>query len=256
MGGAIATTASLLPRRFVLDHLNELHSALTGKIPAPSPRLTIDKFLAESNIHYHRLILGGNEIFHSRVDSPTSPRFQRTPWWLILAAFGPGIMVMLADTDAGSIVTAAQSGAVWGYAMVLPQLLLIPMVYLVQEITIRLALGTGKGHGELIRERFGNHWAIVSVSTLFLSGLGSLVTEFSGIAGVGMLFGIRPFVSVPFATVLLVVLGLSGSYRKIERIGIAVGLMELCMIPAAIAAHPHVSQFLHGLETVPVGRPS
>ena len=33
--------------------------------------------------------------------------------WRFPAVFGPGIMVMLADTDAGSIVTAAQSGARW-----------------------------------------------------------------------------------------------------------------------------------------------
>lgn len=57
---------------------------------------------------------------------------------------GPGILMMLADTDAGSIVTAAQSGAQWGYTMILPQFILIPMVYLVQEITVRLGLATGR----------------------------------------------------------------------------------------------------------------
>lgn len=57
---------------------------------------------------------------------------------------GPGILMMLADTDAGSIVTAAQSGAQWGYTMILSQLILIPMVYLVQEITVRLGLATGR----------------------------------------------------------------------------------------------------------------
>lgn len=169
-----------------------------------------------------------------------------------LAIFGPGIIVMLANTDAGCIITAAQSGAEWGYAMVLPQLILIPIVYLVQEITVRLGIVTGKGHGELIRERFGRKWAIFSVTTLFLSAIGALVTEFSGIAGVGALFGISPRYSVSVATILLIVIGLTGSYKRVERIGIAMGLFELLLVPAAMMAHPNGHQLLQGLGTIPI----
>lgn len=176
--------------------------------------------------------------------------------FLGLSLFGPGIIVMLANTDAGCIVTAAQSGAQWGYAMVLPQLILIPIVYLVQEITVKLGIITGKGHGDLIREHFGTKWALLSVSTLFLSAVGALVTEFSGIAGVGNLFGISPKVSVSIATVLLIVLGLTGSYKKVEHIGIAIGLFELLLVPAALMAHPRSHDILHGLSTVPIGNQS
>ncbi|GEO27088.1 hypothetical protein AAC03nite_28730 [Alicyclobacillus acidoterrestris] len=172
-------------------------------------------------------------------------------FWM-LGIFGPGIIVMLANTDAGCIITAAQSGAAWGYAMVLPQLILIPIVYLVQEITVRLGVVTGKGHGELIRERFGQKWAIFSVSTLFLSAIGALVTEFSGIAGVGELFGISPKYSVSAATIILILLGLTGSYKRVERIGIAMGLFELLLVPAAVMAHPSGHQLLHGLATIPL----
>jgi Mn2+/Fe2+ NRAMP family transporter len=72
-----------------------------------------------------------------------------------IAVWGPGLLVMLADTDAGNVVTAAQSGAQWGYRLLPLVLLLIPMLYMVQELTVRLGLYTGRGHGELIRERFG-----------------------------------------------------------------------------------------------------
>ena len=98
---------------------------------------------------------------------------------------------MLADTDAGSIITAAQSVAQWSYSMILPQLLLIPFLYVVQEMTVRLGLITGKGHGELIRKHFGVGWAFIFVFTLFLSAVGALVTEFVGIAGVGNSFTFR-----------------------------------------------------------------
>ncbi len=173
-----------------------------------------------------------------------------------LAIFGPGIIVMLANTDAGCIVTAAQSGAQFGFAMVLPQILLIPIVYIVQEITVRLGIVTGKGHGELIREKFGKKWAILSVTTLFLSSIGALVTEFSGIAGVGNLFGIPPWFSVSLATILLIVIGLTGSYKRVERIGIAIGLFELLLVPAAWMAHPNTDELLRGLTTVPLHQPS
>jgi Mn2+/Fe2+ NRAMP family transporter len=130
---------------------------------------------------------------------------------MLLATFGPGVIVMLANTDAGCIVTAAQSGAQWGYAMVLPQIILIPIVYLIQEITVRLGAVTGKGHGELIKTHFGTKWAFVSVGTLFLSSIGALVTEFSGIAGVGNLFGISPKFSVSIATLVLILLGVTAT---------------------------------------------
>ncbi|WDM02868.1 divalent metal cation transporter [Alicyclobacillus cycloheptanicus] len=163
---------------------------------------------------------------------------------------------MLANTDAGCIITAAQSGAQWGYAMVLPQLVLIPIVYLVQEITVRLGVATGKGHGDLIREHFGQKWAWLSVSTLFLSAIGALVTEFSGVAGVGELFGISPRYSVSVATLILIGLGFTGSYKRVERIGIAMGLFELLLLPAALMAHPSAHALWSGLSTIPLGNPS
>ena len=138
--------------------------------------------------------------------------------------------------------------------MILPQLLLIPFLYVVQEMTVRLGLITGKGHGELIREHFGVGWAFISVFTLFLSAVGALVTEFVGIAGVGELFHIPLWVSVPLVTALLVVTGLTGSYRHVERIGLAVGLLELFFLPAALMAHPDWRQLAHGLTSVPLNQ--
>ena len=84
------------------------------------------------------------------------PRVSRRRWaWAaLLAVWGPGIIVMLADCDAGCLITAAQSGAQWGYRLILPSLLLIPVLYVVQEMTVRLGIHTGQGHSALIRERF------------------------------------------------------------------------------------------------------
>ena len=95
-----------------------------------------------------------------------------------LAIAGPGLVVMLADTDVGSVITAAQSGAQWGYRLLALQFVLIPILYIVQELTVRLGIFTGKGHGELIRETFGKFWAYVSVAGLSIATTGALLTEF------------------------------------------------------------------------------
>jgi Mn2+/Fe2+ NRAMP family transporter len=179
--------------------------------------------------------------------------------WLLaglLAVWGPGLVVMLADTDVGSLITAAQSGTQFRYTMILPQLILVPILYFVQEMTIRLGVVTGKGHGALIRERFGRGWAMLSAFTLFASSIGALLTEFAGVAGVGELFGISRFVSIPVATAFLIGIAMTGSYQRAERIGIAFGLAELAFIPAMIMSHPNVHQVLKGLTHLPLSNSS
>nr|WP_306439442.1 divalent metal cation transporter [Mycobacterium simiae] len=176
--------------------------------------------------------------------------------WALLAVWGPGLVVMLADTDAGSLITAAQSGAQWGYRMVLPQLILMPILYVVQEMTVRLGIVTRRGHGALIRERFGRGWAWLSALTLFASAIGALLTEFAGVAGVGELFGVSRWISIPIATVMLLGLALTGSYRRVERIGLAIGAAELAFLVAMVMARPQLDQLLKGLTSMPLGNSS
>jgi NRAMP (natural resistance-associated macrophage protein)-like metal ion transporter len=153
---------------------------------------------------------------------------------------GPGLMVMLADTEAGSVVTAAQSGASWGYRLLPLELLLIPVLYVVMELTVRLGATTGKGHAEAIRERFGPRWAAVSVGTLLISATGALVTEFAGIAAVGGFVGLTPAVTVPLAAAFLLAVVLASGYRRVELIGLTLGSFELAFLVVAIIAHPKI----------------
>jgi len=169
----------------------------------------------------------------------------------LLAVWGPGLVVMLADTDAGSLITAAQSGARFGDAMVLPELALVPVLVVVQEIVVRLGTVTGKGHGCLIRERFGPTWGLVSAATLFASAIGALLTEFAGIAGVGELFGISKWLSIPVTTAFLVGLAFTRSYRRVERVAVALGLAELAFVPAMLLTHPRLHEVLAGLASFP-----
>ena len=175
-----------------------------------------------------------------------SPRLSRA-----LAVFGPGIVVMLADTDVGSIITAGQSGAQWGYRLLLLQVVLIPILYMVQELTVRLGIFTGRGHGELIRDTFGGFWAWVSVAGLAVATFGALVTELAGVAGIGELYGVHRAVSLTVATVALLAVVMSGSYRRVERVAIALGLFELAFFVVAWWAHPSVAEMVTQAVEIP-----
>jgi NRAMP (natural resistance-associated macrophage protein)-like metal ion transporter len=159
-----------------------------------------------------------------------------------LAVLGPGLVVMLADTDVGSIITAGQSGVQWGYKLLLLQAVLVPILYMVQELTVRLGVFTGRGHGELIRDTFGRFWAWVSVGGLAIATVGALLTELSGVAGVGELYGIPRAISLALAGGALLLVVLTGSYRRVERAAIAVGLFEFAFFGVAWAAHPDLGQ--------------
>jgi Mn2+/Fe2+ NRAMP family transporter len=174
--------------------------------------------------------------------------------WLFrsIAVWGPGLLVMLADTDAGNVVTAAQSGAQWGYRLLPLVLLLIPMLYMVQELTVRLGLYTGLGHGELIRARFGLGWAWLSTLGLAGAVVGSLITEFTGVAGIGQLFGLSRSFTLPLAAATLLIIVASGSYKRVERAALIVGLFELAFFAVAWAARPSLTALARDAIDLPV----
>src|SRR3984957_5340569 len=157
-----------------------------------------------------------------------------------ISVWGPGLLVMLADTDAGNVVTSAQAGATWGYRFLPLLLLLIPMLYMDQELTVRLGIFTGRGYGELIRERFGAGWAWLSLIGLAAAVIGSLGAEFTGVAGIGELYGLSRALTLPIAVVALLAIVGTGSYRRVERTAIFVGLFELAFFVVAWAAHPRL----------------
>ncbi|KOY71932.1 Mn2+ and Fe2+ transporter of the NRAMP family [Apilactobacillus kunkeei DSM 12361 = ATCC 700308] len=194
------------------------------------------------------------ERIDSEINDTLSDRLKR--FWLELKKWliviGPGLIVMLADTDAGCLITAAQSGASYGYSMILPQLLLIPILFMVQEMTVRLGIVTKKGHGELIREYFGKFWAYVSAITLMISTIGALLTEFIGIAGVGELFGISKWITVPLSAFGLILIAFLGSYRRVEKIGIIFGLFELAFVIGIFMVHPNMDSIMNGIQSIPI----
>src|SRR5438067_4304095 len=175
--------------------------------------------------------------------APRAPYFS---WRRFTAVAGPGIVVMLADTDAGSVITAAQSGAEWGYRLLLLQLVLAPILYMVQELTVRLGIVSGKGHAELIGDHYGRGWAWLSVITLVVACIGALLSELSGLAGVGLLMGVPAPVTMVLVVGALILMAYRGSYLTVERIAIVVGAFELVFLAVAFQAEPDLSALARG----------
>ena len=171
---------------------------------------------------------------------------------LMLLVVGPGLVVMLADTDAGSIITAAQCGALWGYKLLALQFILMPILFIVQELAVRLGIVTQKGHGELIKNKFGKICAWLSVGTLIISCIGAMLSEFSGLAGVGNLFGVPTYAVMILVVVFLSVVVLTGSYRSVERIALFFGLFEFVFFVVALMAHPSLHEMLTSIRDVPI----
>jgi len=185
----------------------------------------------------------------SRVEAIAKPR----PIWLFVANIGPGILVMLADTDAGNVITAAQSGAQWGYRL-LPLLLgLIPVLYMVQELAVRLGIFTDRGYSELVRHHFGSRWAWISAALLTVAVAGSMVTEFAAVAGIGELYGVSRNLTLPLAALALLVIVLSGSYRRVERVAILIGSFELAFLIVAATTRPNIGTVAREVFDIPLG---
>ncbi len=146
---------------------------------------------------------------------------------------GPGWLVMLADVDAPSILTAMQSGYYLGYAMIPWLLILTIPLYFIQELTIRAALGSGKGMGELLKESYGAPIAFLSLIAMLLIDGAAYIGEYASIAAIGIIFGIPVVVSIALTLVFHTgIIAVGGSYKRVENTLIAVSAFILIYLVA------------------------
>ena len=139
---------------------------------------------------------------------------------LYLVIAGPGLVVMIADNDAGGITTYAATGAKYGYHLIWFLLLLIPVAYYVQEMTVRLGAVTKRGHAEAIFESFGAFWGWFSLIDLMFVDWLTLVTEFVGMTAALSIFGIPAWITVILVVLLMSIIVLNGRYWTWENIAL------------------------------------
>jgi Mn2+/Fe2+ NRAMP family transporter len=172
-----------------------------------------------------------------------------------LMVFGPGLIVMEADNDAGAVSTYIQAGAQYGTRLLWLLLLLLPTTYFIQEMVVRLGIATGKGHAAMIYQRFGKWWGLFSLVDLQLVNFLTLVTEFAAIALALSHMGISPNVGVPVAAVGLIAMVLTGSYLRWERIVVILCLLDLTWLFIAFKLRPSFGELLHNtiVPGIPLG---
>ncbi len=166
-----------------------------------------------------------------------------------LAVVGPGIIAASADNDAQGITTYSLVGARTGYGLLW---LLIPAgiaLVVTQEIGARIGMTTGKGLGALIRERFGVRPAATAMLLLLLANLGTTAAEFAGIAASLEIFGVSRYISVPVAAILVTVLVARGTFRRIERVFLALSAFYIAYVVSGLLAHPEWGKALDGFVT-------
>ncbi|PQV44232.1 NRAMP family divalent metal transporter [Paraburkholderia sp. BL21I4N1] len=170
----------------------------------------------------------------------------RHTWWArfrtLLAILGPGLIVMVGDNDAGAFGTYTQAGQNYGTTLLWTMLLLVPVLFVNQEMVLRLGAVTGVGHARLIFERFGKFWGAFSVVDLFILNALTIVTEFIGITFVLDFFGIPKVAGVCIAAAVTMAAVSTGNFRRFERFAVVLCLLSLLLVPVLVSIHPPVSQ--------------
>jgi Mn2+/Fe2+ NRAMP family transporter len=165
----------------------------------------------------------------------------------LLAVVGPGLIVMVGDNDAGAFGTYGQAGQNFGTALLWTLPLLVPALYVNQEMALRLGAITRVGHARLILERFGRFWATFSVLDLLLLNALTLVTEFIGISLALDDLGLSRGIGIVAAAGALLAAAATGDFRRFERFSLLLVLGSLLLVPVALVLHPPVGQVLHDL---------
>ncbi len=166
--------------------------------------------------------------------------FRRTWKWLaiFITVSGPGIIVMLADNDAGGITTYAATGARYGYGLLWFLVILGPVAYYVQEMTVRLGAVTKRGHAEAIFDAFGPFWGWFSLLDLILVDWLTLITEFIGMTAALSIFHVPPLVTIIIVSLTMILMVVQGRYWTWEKIAFLFCVLNLVYIPCAVIVRP------------------
>jgi len=164
----------------------------------------------------------------------------------LLAIVGPGLIVMCGDNDAGAFSTYGQAGQNYGTRLLWTLLLLIPVLYVNQEMVLRLGAVTGVGHARLILQRFGKFWGAFSVIDVLILNALTLITEFIGITLAAGYLGVPKLVAVVLAAAVILAAAFTGSFRRFERIAITFCAGSLLLIPLVLLTHPSGAQMARG----------
>ena len=168
---------------------------------------------------------------------------------VLFAVIGPGIITANVDNDAGGITTYSVAGAHYGYSLLWIMPLVTLALILIQEMSARLGIVTGRGLSGLIRESLGVRTTAIILAVFLFANLANTVSEFAGVAASMEIFGINKFISVPIAAVVVWLLIVKGSYKLVERVFLIASALYLAYVASGILANPPWPQVAQALVT-------
>jgi NRAMP (natural resistance-associated macrophage protein)-like metal ion transporter len=164
---------------------------------------------------------------------------------VLLGIIGPGIITANIDNDAGGIATYSLTGAKTGFRLLWTLVPITVALIMVQEMSARMGIASGKGLADLIREKFGLKVTFYSLFLLIFADLGNTMAEFAGIASAGEIFGISRYISVPLCSLFVWLLITKGNYKTVERIFIAGCSIYLSYIISGFIVGPDWGEVMH-----------
>jgi Mn2+/Fe2+ NRAMP family transporter len=172
--------------------------------------------------------------------------FARASLLAFLAILGPGLVSAIAGDDAGGIGTYSVVGAKYGYELLWTLVIIVIGLAVVQEMTARLTVFTGKGLADLIREVFGVRITAFAMLTLFVANGAVTISEFVGIAAASELFGVSRYLTVPIAAVGVWYLVARGNYRRAEKVFLALSGVFIVYVISVFVVKPDWAEVIRG----------
>jgi NRAMP (natural resistance-associated macrophage protein)-like metal ion transporter len=163
-------------------------------------------------------------------------------FFLLLALIGPAIITSNIDNDAGGIAIYSIAGANYGYNMLWTLIPIVFLLIILQEMSSRTGIITGKGLADLIRENYGVRTAFWVMAALFITNLGNTAAEFSGWAASMELFNISKYISVPVGVFFVWFLVTKWNYGIFEKIFLGICFIYVTYIVSAFLAKPDWSE--------------
>lgn len=157
---------------------------------------------------------------------------------LFFAVAGPGIITSNVDNDAGGIATYSMAGSRFGNGLLWSLVPIMLALIVVQEMSARMGVVTGKGLSDLIRERFGVKVTVYILIGVVLTNFGNVIAEFAGVASSLEIFHVPKYVSVPLSALVVWLLVVKGTYRSVEKIFLYACLFYVTYIVSGILARP------------------
>ena len=157
---------------------------------------------------------------------------------VFLSVIGPGFIAGNAGNDAGGIATYSIVGAREGYGLLWALILITFALAVIQEMSSRMGVVTGKGFGDLVREQFGIRVTLAIMALFVFANLTVIIAEFAGIAASMELFGVNKHISVPISAFIVWFVVVKGNFKQVERFLIAISMIYLTYVFSGVMSNP------------------